>query len=289
MNIWWARITPTGTVYILFLLLVSAAAANTVNNTLYITAGLMMGILLFSGLLSIYNLSRLSIQTVKYHEIYATELSEIRILVQNHGKLHPLQGISVNQVPIGSIGKNRSSWISIPVTYPSRGIHRGISLLLVSTYPFGFFKREKKIILDTAVVVYPQPVHNRYFAATSHLGDENSKIRTHFTGEPELKGLRIFQPGDNPRAIHWKKSAHGTDLIVKEYTYFREGKNMFNLPGDVPPREFEEIISNITYGLLKAFRANEPAGVIHHDHVLGPGNGFAFKHRILSFLATVKL
>lgn len=85
--------------------------------------------------------------------------------------------------------------------------------------PFGFFRRE--LILDhfTELVVYPLAVELRQAqvlgeGTLAHVGLEIA----HRTGaSEEFLGVREYRPGDSPRIIHWRSSAHHDRLMVKEF------------------------------------------------------------------------
>lgn len=110
-----------------------------------------------------------------------------------------------------------------------RGLLELSSLELRGSYPFGLVQKriwaeEKQTVLVLPKIGISRPGALQQFIAKLSALDESGKIaRFHPLAQEEFHGLRVFRPGDNPRAIHWRTSARRGQLIVAE---------MEDFPGD---------------------------------------------------------
>jgi uncharacterized protein (DUF58 family) len=104
----------------------------------------------------------------------------------------------------------------VPTT--RRGVHELGPLLAVVADPFGLVRRSWLVTPPTDLVVRPR-LH-RVLAPRRSLGGEPDP---HAEGPrvpaPETVGeflaLRDYEPGDDPRRVHWRSTAHTGDLVVR--------------------------------------------------------------------------
>ncbi len=85
--------------------------------------------------------------------------------------------------------------------------------------PLGFFRRELHIDEFTELVIYPQAVDLQAMdllgeGTLRHVGLETTR-RTGIS--EEFQGIREYRPGDSPRIVHWKSTAHHQNIMVKEF------------------------------------------------------------------------
>lgn len=100
-----------------------------------------------------------------------------------------------------------------------RGLYVLGPVRLRATDPLGFFPREVLVEHFTDLLVYPAAVDlsraNLLGDGTlAHVGLE-VKRRAGFS--EEFLGVRDYRPGDPPRLVHWRSTAHHRALMVKEF------------------------------------------------------------------------
>jgi uncharacterized protein (DUF58 family) len=116
--------------------------------------------------------------------------------------------------------------------FPRRGRHQLGNVYLRSRFPFGFFERSARAVLDDEVLVLPRihPLTSMPRGALHRLGEQPSGQR----GEGiELLALREHVASDPARQIHWKASARAGRLIVRETE--RDAEQRFDLILDNAP------------------------------------------------------
>lgn len=249
------RITRVGLWYLLFALLVAAAAVNTGNNALYMVVAVMLALLVVSGFVSKTNLTRLALEVSLPAEIYARRPAGVAFTLRHHGRRLPRWLLVLH---FGPGGRPRL----VPYL-PVKGTARGVSELLVarrgrhrlehahftSLFPLGLFRKGMRYPLGRELLVYPE-----LFAGAGvdlergGLAGEESSRRAGWGHE--LHALRAFRAGDDPRWIHWRKSARTGELIFTE----REAEETLRLSilldnalatggGDELAERFERLVS----------------------------------------------
>ena len=136
------RILPLGYAYIFLASVVSAAAANTGNNALYMIAALMLALFIVSGILSIFSLRCLDAGQVSGGELFARAVSSVYVEVRNRG-WWPQAGIRLNGQSCHPIPARASRWVRLDVEFPRRGLHNLPPLSVETRFPFGFLSRRK--------------------------------------------------------------------------------------------------------------------------------------------------
>ena len=148
---------------------------------------------------------------------------------------------------------------------------------------------EREVRIHSTIVVYPRPLTCPTCQAFLFRGEGTQAQTRNLTGERTFKGVKHFRPGDDPRSIHWKKTAQRNKLVVKDYLYHQSGENIFVLPEGPPDPEFELTLSRLTFCILQAFRRGHPVGLRHGENFIEPGHGFGHRQKILTYAALVNL
>jgi uncharacterized protein (DUF58 family) len=228
------RLTVEGSLFILLTLLIGMAAVNSGHNLLYLVFSVMLAMLLLSGALARLNLRRLSVQRRYPLEFHCDEPVPAQIEIHNGKRLFGSYVLRVeDELAMEGPGGRRHKparvtamaalvppvktvHCSVQLRLPHRGLYRLVSLRIVSRYPFSFFKRSLRYDTGGQMLVYPRLVPAHLFA--SHvppaLGEHDADRKGMGIG---LFGIRNYQDGDPARLIHWKHSAKGQGLKLKEF------------------------------------------------------------------------
>lgn len=219
------RFTREGRVFVLVALGVGAAAVNTGNNLLYLVLGLLLSLIVLSGVMSEQVLRGLVVRRRLPQRAFAGSPSLVELRVENAKRRLPSLSIELEDVAPGQPSDRRCYVLKVAAgeeqatSYPRvperRGILRFTQVRVRTRYPFGLF--EKGRILDEAdeLVVYPAlaPLP-RARAELGRVGADAPTARRGPGAEPA--GLREYQEGDEVRAIHWRRSASLGRLVVRE-------------------------------------------------------------------------
>lgn len=215
------RITKVGLWFVLLTVIVAAAATNTGNNALYLVLACMLAMLVVSGVVSRMNLQRLEVDVAPPGDLFARRPFQLPFTIRNQSRRWSrwLLVFSVatkgpaRLVPHLPAGKSARG--TLDLLLPRRGRHRLDFAHFSSLFPLGLFRKGMRIPLGLDLLVFPE-----LFAAgglevqpTGLAGDESAP--RHGWGH-ELHALRGYRAGDDPRGIHWKKSAQTGALVFME-------------------------------------------------------------------------
>jgi uncharacterized protein (DUF58 family) len=215
------RITRVGLWFVLFTVIVGIAATNTGNNALYLVLSFMLALLVVSGVVSRWNLRRLEVAVTPPGELFARRPTLVEFTLRHAGRRLPRWLLQVGLAPQGPwrlvpyLAPGQSAGGALEVLFPRRGRHALGAAHVASLFPLGFFRKGMRYALECEVLVYPElfPAGEVEIVASGVAGDRTSQ-------RPgwghELHALRGFRAGDDPRGIHWKKSAQTGNLVYQE-------------------------------------------------------------------------
>jgi len=200
-------------------------------NLTYLVFGTMLGALVISGIAAGWNLAGLRVRREMPRHVYAGRPFTVRLGVENRGR--GLGGFSLklrDDVPAGlKVLRSRCYAVRIPpgkrkdleytAVFERRGLHRFGEIRMHSRFPFGFFANWRLSKAAREVVVYPQI--GRIRGELPYLGggmeySEGTRMSRR-EGTEDFYGLREYRLGDNPRRIHWKRSARLQKPLVMEF------------------------------------------------------------------------
>lgn len=225
----WARTNPSkeGIVFLAISLFVGFAAVNTGNNLLYLAFGMMMSFIIASGVMSMINLARLQVSVVPPGDIFADSSSNLKFVILNKKPLIPSYSISielgVDRAYIPHLPPGEEKPLSLSYSFERRGWNKIPEAKLSTRFPFGFFKKWIRIDCgDKDVLVYPRLQNveidiKSFQKNTDELKTEamGSTVGKRGFGE-DIRSIKEYNPGDNPKLIHWKTTAKRGRLMVRE-------------------------------------------------------------------------
>lgn len=304
---WWRLLRPRRTIWptrdgwwCLFLTFgLGIAALNTGNNLLYILVCMLLGLILVSGILSELSMRGLRLLPVLPDEIHAgrpalfgatlangkrwlaSHSLTVEVLGRGGGRGGPERFLYLARLEAGE--ERLLSWEQ---TLPARGRQRLPGLRVTTRFPFGLFVKAGQVMLDAEVIVYPTVRRVPPEALLLIGGDGPAPLRRRGRGE-DLYNLRDYQPGDDPRLIHWRSSAKRQSLTVRELEAETTGDTRLSLEGGGrrASARLEEGLSLAASLAAHLIRTGASVELVGPGLLVPLGRGRAQERRILTALA----
>jgi uncharacterized protein (DUF58 family) len=176
--------------------------------------------------------------------------------------------------------------------YPRRGVVQRPDAGLLSRFPLGLFRKYRRAKVAGEILVYPMPEPS----AVPEIPPEDSRGgRPHPRrrgGGSEIRTLRDFVPGDDPRDLHWKQSARMNRWIVRERDAERDRVVIFAIdnaladPNDPAQLSaFEQAISRCAAQAVLLLSRGGEAGFQARGVKVSASTGRGQRARILEALA----
>jgi len=295
------RVPGAGLGYVLLILLVAVAATNTGNNALFLVLALMLAFLSFSGLISRWNLRGLEVSVKAPEELYANRPSLLQFEVKNRSSLLPHWFLMVHGerrerarlVPMLPRGGQSRGWLEL--LRRRRGRHRLRDVHVASPFPFGFFRKAQAYAVNLDLLVYPELFEGEG-RTPGGIGDFGTEGASQQGRGQDLRQLRKFRTGDDPRNIHWKQTAKTGSLIFMEKEE-RQGKQVSvifdNGVAGTPLEErdllrFEQLVSEAATVAVEMLDRGYEVELLTRDERLPFGSGRRQRFSLLEALALVE-
>ncbi len=219
------KFTREGKFFVGITLGVGFAAVNTANNLLYLLLGMLLALIVVSGLMSELSLRALTVVRRLPLRAQVGRAHLVEIEVFNHKGKVPSYAIEVEDLRAGQPADKRCFFLKISprsaqvAAYRRTPVKRGrdhhIGFRIATRFPFGLFEKSREVLADGELVIYPavDPAIPPSTNAGRSTGGEGSAGRGH--GEDFL-GLKIMRHGEDPRDIHWRKTAAVGQLVMRE-------------------------------------------------------------------------
>jgi len=277
------RLTRWGGLYLIGMLLLALAAANTGNNALVMLLGLVMGSFVLSGAWSQQVLGKVRVSVGLPREAYAGSAALVDVALENGSRLFPAYGLVIRDgdgAPLlfePFLATNSGSQHAAEVRFPSRGWHTVGPFGLEVTLPLGFFLKGKRVGKAGQILVYPHLLSGSRESLHAREGGDRLDASGARGREGEIHQLRAFRDGDEKRQIHWKQSARQQRLIavdrevpVSEPLYVVLDPRSPE-PDDPEIREsFELLVSRAATIVVGRLRRGLPVGLVIGDQVFEP-------------------
>lgn len=211
------------------------AALNTGSNLLYLLLGILLSLIILSGLLSQRVLMYIRIFRFFPALIRANIPVVYKMTVKNRKRWFPsyhlvfaIKSEIIASGPdtfVRSVDPQDSVDVFNRITFRRRGPVQLKSLNHEAStrFPFGFFTKKRRLNMDGEVLVLPGTVPfealPKSFQGT--LRENLSKSQN----DDDFLGLRPFEQGDDFKRIEWKRSTVGDELIVRQ-TNSKEGEDL---------------------------------------------------------------
>lgn len=301
------KLTREGKYFILITFGVGFVGILTANNLLYVLLGILLSLIVVSGLLSEASLRGLRVTRKLPLRAQVGRPHLVEIEVHNDKKSMPSYAIEVEDLRAGQPADKRcfflkvspgSSQVAAYRRIPARrGLDQHVGFRVATRFPFGFFEKSRELDRPGDLIIYPavDPIElPRPLAGSAHQMDGNAARRG--SGD-DILGLRAMREGDDPRDIYWKRSTtRGAQVIMERTTETQRRVYLAldNLVTEERPNSerqltFERQIREVASRVVAHLRRGEPttitttSGAVHAAH---PAEG---ADSTLRFLALIEL
>lgn len=295
------NLTREGKYLMLLVFGVGFAAVNSGNNLLYLIFGLLLSLIIVSGVLSELTLRRLSVTVDLPQQVHARRSALLRVSLRNGKRRFSSFSVEaelvtddrrVRQRPALVVhmgpGEGADGFMELHLDERGRYVFPGVRL--ATRFPFGFFRKWRVLAGERVVVAYPAlvdvPLPNLPGARSGQ-----AAVRPRSGRGEDYYGLRELRAGDDLRDVYWKVSARVGDLVVREYEEpVRRQVTLCiaNVATDEDRRTLSDVEDAVSVAASLAVRLAEDGsnvGLVTVDGVLEPDNGARQIHRILRHLA----
>lgn len=215
------RITRIGLVYILFTLVVGVAATNTGSNSLYLVLATLLSLLVVSGITSRANVRGLAVDLEPPEEIHAGQSFDLTVRVHNTGRFLSRwllvfwvgERDRARLIPYLSPGSRGRGQLDLEIE--RRGRHRLGPGHLSSLFPLGLFRKGVRYREVVEVLVLPRLLSDPVSPVAGG-GERGERAAPRPGFGHDLRALRDFRTGDDPRGVHWKQTARTGVMIFME-------------------------------------------------------------------------
>jgi len=219
------KFTREGKFFVGLTLGVGFAAINTGNNLLYLLLGMLLALIIVSGLMSELSLRDLTVirRLPLRAQVGRAHLVEIEVF--NHKTRVPSYAIEVEDLRAGQPADKRCFFLKISPksaqvaayrrTPAKRGLDKHVGFRIATRFPFGLFEKSREVPAEGELVIYPavDPMNLSPIATGRHAGGQEALGRGR--GDDYI-GLKPLRHGEDPRDIHWRKSASAGQLVMRE-------------------------------------------------------------------------
>ena len=240
--------TRRGAVFLLVTFSVGVAAIKSGNNLLYLILGMMLALIVSSGLLSSLNLHKLRVLRATPSVVSAGERFEVKISLKNFKRRWPSLDVNLlegswqrvgDDEPVDeavkllalyffSVEGETQERCAYELTLPQRGRYVSRGARVKTSFPFGLFEKSLGLYVESSLIATPRldrapsvcyqalGINNH---GLSHEVLEGSAAPLFSQRESdELIGLRALRVGEPLKHIHWRASAKRGRLIKREHS-----------------------------------------------------------------------
>lgn len=242
-----------GVLYLAVTVLVGLAATIRPNNLLVWVFGLMLGLIVLSGLISGAMLMRVRISRLDPVHGRVDQPLLVRYTVSNRGRLIPLFDLRITERKGRGLLRSTDladAWVmhagpgevvhADSVLVPRRrGRLRFTGIEGFSSFPLGFIGKSVRIRQPMETLIFPRTVPLRSSLIESLLGKHGVGARPgRRVGQGgEYFGLREYRPGDSLRSVAWKRIRADEELIVMQRSTTAPPRALFVLDLRRPTNE----------------------------------------------------
>lgn len=229
-----------------------------------------------TGLAGMWNLKKLTPELLPPADIHAGSECAFQLKIHNAKQRIPSFLIRL-ECPGGQsallplVPRLGSASGRVKLVFPQRG-RSGIDRITVSSpFPVNFFTRYWTFPLDASFIVYPRLLAGMAAGDGSGADQAENNLRLSRGMDGELERISGYSGSEPLRMIHWRLSARGDDLLVKEFGRQAQKPVMIDLDR-LPGHGLEERISRAAW-LVRRWVAERPVGLVLDGRTIPPQAG----------------
>lgn len=221
-----------GLFYLGITVLIGFAATIRPNNLLVWVFGLMLGLIVLSGIISGTMLMRVRITRLDPVHGRVFRPLAVRYAVANRGRLIPLfdlriserhgrgllKGMDSTDAWVMHVGPGETVHTEAVLIPMRRGRLRFTGIIGFSSFPLGFIGKSVRIRQPMDTLIFPRTVPLKRGAIERLLGQHGigSQAGRRMGQTGEYFGLREYRPGDSLRSVAWKRTRPDDGLVVMQ-------------------------------------------------------------------------
>ena len=220
------RLTREGRAFLFVTVGVGFAAVNTANNLLYLVLGLLLSLLLVSGVLSDLALWKLQIRRRLPTRMFAAQPSLVEVDATNEKRwlasvsvevVDEIDGTETAPARFLRVGPRETGEASYGFDAPRRGVYELATIRVRTRYPFGLIEKGYTVFQPDELVVYPRLLEHIGAPPTQPVPGDVAPMHRTGRGSEFAGSVRFYREGDEARDIHWKRTASRGDLVIREH------------------------------------------------------------------------
>lgn len=294
------RITRVGVWYLVVVFVVAVAAINTGNNALFLVLGGLLALLVASGLISRRNLRRMDLEPGRVGEVYARRPFSVPLRLVNRDRwmarrfLEIAAGPDAEPLVVPFVPPASAHRERLAFCFRRRGRHVLEGFRVLSIFPLGLFQKAMRHHRRLEVLVYPEilPLDSDNLFALGRIGEEPSP---RMGQGHDLYAMRYFRTGDDPRGIHWKRTARTGELIYMEREADEGKRLLILLDNAVAPlvdeaaeEGFERLVSEAASAAVEFLERGFEVALTTRTDTVAFGRGAMHRRRLLEILALLQ-
>lgn len=297
------RFTRDGKYFVTITLGVGFAAINTANNLLFLVLGLLLALIVASGVLSELTLRRVRVERRLPRRVHVDQPALIALVVHNDKRGFASYALSVGErSPRGFAASERCYLLKVLPgetrqavyrrSFARRGRYALPGLVAQTPFPFGLFEKARPLGAAEELIVYPAVMPISAGAHPTRERGEGAGAQRDRAGE--FHALRDYRAGDDPRDIAWRKSARLGRPVVREHespraqriTLFLDNRALLP-PSPAHEALQEQAVSRAASLALHYGSRGHPVALLSHSAQVPAASGPAQLERILRELALI--
>lgn len=237
-----------------------------------------------TGLAGMRNLAALRPQLLPPAEIFAGTAATFKVRLKNTKTFLP-SFLILLKTPVGEqstfplIAAGKTAEAFLLLTFPERG-WQGIGKITISSpFPVNFFIRSWSVAVTEQFLIFPALLKTAAGSSEHHKAGSNGTVARERGLDGELERIAEYSGSEPLRMIHWKLSARGENLLVKDFGRQTATPLLIN-PDTISGITVEERISGAAW-LVRRWAKERPVGLQLGDKIIPPAMG---KHHALQLL-----
>jgi len=220
--------------------------------------------------------------------IFAGTPALFRIRIRNLKKqttsfLIRLECPGSNRVIFPLLGGESAAEQEIALTFPVRGRASIDRITISSPFPVNFFTRYWTFATDCTFIVFPHPMENSPLIDGIQGEQQGNSAHLNRGLDGELERIAPYSGNEPLRMIHWKHSARGEELLIKQFGLLSATPLIID-PDSLPGRDSEQRISCAAW-LVMQWTPLRPVGLRCGDRFIPAGSGARHGALLLTELA----